>query len=167
MLPKGNAYDQDMIQTMELESISPEVITGELEKYLEKYKTSFGNSSQGKYFETYEKGLLSDLDRKTIEPIALAFLDETEVRSFQQFFGRANFSDEELLERYQTLLAETLRKAGGLLSVDGSDFPKKGTHSVGVARQYCGREGEIRKLPGRCLCRVRHKQGIWVGEPCA
>ncbi len=64
MLPKGNAYDQDMIQTMELESIRPEVITSELEKYLEKYKTSFANSSQGKYFEAYERGLLSDLERK-------------------------------------------------------------------------------------------------------
>ncbi len=142
MLPKGNAYDQDMIETMELESIRPEVITSELEKYLEKYKTSFANSSQVKYFETFEKGLLSEMDRKTIEPIALAFLDETEVRGFQQFFSRANFSDEGLLERYQTLLAETLGEAGGFLSVDGSDFPKKGTHSVGVARQYCGRLGK-------------------------
>ncbi len=77
-----------------------------------------------------------------IEPIALTFLDETEVRGLQQFFGRANFSDEGLLERYQTLLAETLGEAEGFLSVDGSDFPKKGTHSVGAARQYCGRLGK-------------------------
>ncbi len=36
MLPKGNAYDQGMIETMELESIRPEVITSELKKYLER-----------------------------------------------------------------------------------------------------------------------------------
>ncbi len=142
MLSNRNAYDQDMLRTMELERITPEEITGELEKYLEKYAKSFTNSSQKKYFEAFEKGLLSDLDRKTLEPIALTLLDETEVRGLQQFFWRSNFSDEDLLERYQSLLAETLGEAEGFLSVDGSDFPKKGTHSVGVARQYCGRLGK-------------------------
>ena len=142
MLTKENAYDQGMIRTMELERIKPEGITSELEKYLERYAKCFSNMSQRKYFETFEKGLLSDLERKTLEPIALALLDETEVRGLQQFFGRAKFSDEELLERYQTLLAETLGEAEGFLSVDGSDFPKKGSHSVGVARQYCGRLGK-------------------------
>ncbi len=142
MLSNRNAYDQDMLRTMELERITPEEITGELEKYLEKYAKSFTNSSQKKYFEAFEKGLLSDLDRKTLEPIALTLLDETEVRGLQQFFGRSKFSDEDLLERYQTLLAETLGEEEGFLSVDGSDFPKKGTHSVGVARQYCGRLGK-------------------------
>ncbi len=48
MLPKGNAYDAEMIRTIELESIEPEEITRELEKYLEKYKESFTNPSQRK-----------------------------------------------------------------------------------------------------------------------
>ena len=142
MLTSENCYDQNMIRTMELERIKPDEITGELEKYLEKYAKCFTNMSQRKYFETFEKGLLSDLERKTLEPIALTLLDETQVRGLQQFFGRASFSDEDLLAQYQTLLAETLGEAEGFLSVDGSDFPKKGNHSVGVARQYCGRLGK-------------------------
>jgi len=86
MLPTKNAYEQEMLQTLGLEDLQAEEITEELEKYLTQYHTCFGNRSQEKCFDAFEKGLLSDLERKTIEPIALTLLGEKEVRGFQQFF---------------------------------------------------------------------------------
>lgn len=64
-----NAYDQEMLQTLGLEDLQAEEITGQLEEYLTQYHVCLGNSSQEKYFDAFEKGLLSDLDRKTIEQI--------------------------------------------------------------------------------------------------
>ncbi len=143
MLGTKNAYDQGMLRTFALEDLGTDEITEQLEVYLTQYHSCFGNSSQVKYFEAFEKGLLSDLDRKTIEPIALTLLGEKEVRGFQQFFKRAVFSDDQLLQQYQSQLSAALKDEDGFLSVDGSDFPKKGKHSVGVARQYCGRLGKV------------------------
>ncbi len=68
MLARKNAYDQEMLRELDLEDLQAEEITGKLETYLTQYHSCFGNSSQVKYFETFEKGLLSDLERKTIEP---------------------------------------------------------------------------------------------------
>lgn len=142
MVARENAYNQDLFRMDELDKVGPEAIAEALETYLSEYEESFSNPSQIRYFKTFEKGLLSNLDRKTIEPIALALLEEKDVRGFQQFFQRANFSEEQLLSCYQAHLAGALGAQDGFLSVDGSDFPKKGTHSVGVARQYCGRLGK-------------------------
>ncbi len=66
MLPTKNAYDQEMLQTLGLEDLQAKEITGQLEKYLREYYSCFGNSSQEKYFDAFEKGLLRDLERKTI-----------------------------------------------------------------------------------------------------
>ncbi len=143
MLPTKNAYDQEMLQMLGIEDLQVKEITEQLEKYLREYHSCFGNSSQEKYFDAFEKGLLSDLERKTIEPIALTLLGEKEVRGFQQFFQRATFSDDLLLKQYQSHLLSVLEAEDGFLSVDGSDFPKKGKQSVGVARQYCGRLGKV------------------------
>ncbi len=142
MVARENAYNQELFRLHELDKVEPEAIAEALETYLSEYEGSFSNPSQIRYFKTFEKGLLSDLERKTIEPIALALLEEKDVRGFQQFFQRANFSEEQLLSCYQAHLAGVLGAQDGFLSVEGSDFPKKGTHSVGVARQYCGRLGK-------------------------
>ncbi len=101
MLPAKNAYGQEMLQTLGLEELQAKEITGQLEEYLKQYHSCFGNSSQEKYFDAFEKGLLSDLDRKTIKPIALTLLGEKEARGFQQFFQRAVFSDNQVLRQNQ------------------------------------------------------------------
>lgn len=142
MVTESAGYQKEMIDAYEISDIKAEEITSLLDEYVEQYQCCFLNRSQEKYFRTFQRGLLSDLDRKTIEPMALALLGEKDVRGFQQFFRRSTLPDDRLLEQYQRILSESVAADDGFLCVDGSDFPKKGAHSVGVARQHCGRLGK-------------------------
>lgn len=142
MLPKEHGYDPSMLQEMELSEITEDEIKTLFKEYIAEYDGCVLNASQRRYFETFQRGLLSSLDRKSIEPIALEYLGEKDVRGFQQFFGRSQLPDDALLTRYQELLAESISAPEGFLSVDGSDFAKKGSQSAGVARQHCGRLGK-------------------------
>lgn len=142
MVTESAGYQKEMIDAYEISDIKAEEITSLLDEYVERYQCCFLNRSQEKYFRTFQRGLLSDLDRKTIEPMALALLGEKDVRGFQQFFRRSTLPDDRLLEQYQRILSESVAADDGFLCVDGSDFPKKGAHSVGVARQHCGRLGK-------------------------
>ena len=142
MLTKGHGYDEAMLREMDLSQIEEEEIKTLFEEYVGGYGKQLLNASQRRYFETFQRGLLSDLDRKSIEPIALEYLGGREVRGFQQFFGRSLLPDTELLVRYQELLAESISAADGFVSVDDTGFVKKGSLSAGVARQYCGRMGK-------------------------
>src|SRR5262249_26360087 len=65
------------------------------------------------------------------------------VRAVQQFIGEGGWDDDRILERHQQLVAADLGEPDGTVIVDGSGFPKKGEHSVGVQRQYCGALGKI------------------------
>lgn len=121
----------------------------ELESYLQHYSLCFSNP-QKKAFQTVIRGLLSPLERKSIEPIALYFSGEEYVRPLQQFFSRSPFKEQPILEIYQRLLSEQIGSPRGMLSVDDTSFVKKGRHSVGVKRQYCGRLGKTEN----CQCGV-------------
>src|SRR5436305_4777979 len=91
----------------------------------------------------YCKGLLLPGERKSIEPMA-ARLDRENVQSVRQslhhLVAKAPWSDETLLEQVRNYVLPTMQKQGPVAAwiVDDTGFPKKGTHSVGVARQYCG-----------------------------
>lgn len=118
------------------------LIQMELEKYLQNYFPCFSLNPQKRLFQTFIQGLLSPLERKSIEPIALHFSGERYVRPMQQFFSRSPFDEQPLLDTYQALLSTQIGAGSGMLSVDDTCFVKKGTHSAGVKRQYCGRLGK-------------------------
>src|SRR5262245_24536019 len=69
--------------------------------------------------------------------------DLNAVRAVQQFIGEGGWGDDRILERHQQMVAADLGEPNGTAIVDGSGFPKKGEHSVGVQRQYCGAVGKI------------------------
>ena len=114
----------------------------ELEKYFQNYFPCFSTEPQRKLFRTFVQGLLSPLERKSIEPIALHFSGEKYVRPLQQFFSRSPFEEQPLLDIYQEQLSGQVGEGNGMLSVDDTGFVKKGKHSAGVKRQYCGRLGK-------------------------
>ena len=142
MLAKKNTYNSEIADMESLWKISPEAITEQLSEYIDGYKSCFVRSQQIRYFEAFVKGLLSNLERKSIEPIALSFLGEKDVRGMQQFFSRSSGWDDSLSRCYKEQLSNTISAPEGFLSVDDSGFAKKGKESAGVARQYCGRLGK-------------------------
>jgi SRSO17 transposase len=96
----------------------------------------------------YRRGLLTaDVPRKNIEAMALRLLGvgphvERQVRALQQFVGEGSWDDEALLAEHQRQVDETLGEEDGVLNTLGSDFPKHGSHSAGVAGQWCGHTGK-------------------------
>lgn len=162
MLASKNPYNTEIPTMVEWQKISAEEITRQLEKYLETYKDCFVRSQQIKYFEAFEKGLLSNLDRKTIEPIALSFLGEKEVRGMQQFFTRSTGWEERVSDCYKEQLSQQITDKDGFLSVDESDFVKKGKDSAGVARQYCGRLGKRENCQAGVFISYATEKGIGI-----
>lgn len=91
---------------------------------------------------TYLKGLLSDLERKSAEPIALRYLDPQRVRALQRFLTDSPWDEDLMYQLYHCRLADLIGSEDGVFTIDSSEFPKQGKDSVGVARQYCGHLGK-------------------------
>ena len=87
-------------------------------------------------------GQFSELERKSIEPIALALKDGN-VRALQRFVSDAPWDDDRIMSKYRSLVSDDLGSPDGALIFDESGFVKKGQDSVGVARQYCGTIGKV------------------------
>ena len=138
----NTAYDPRLLEQWAVDLNSTQEIEQRLEPYLHQYDCAFTSQKQSKHFAIFVRGLLSPLDRKSIEPIALHLAGEKSVRPMQQFFTRAPLREDDILDTYQQLLAAQLNHTGSMLSVDDTSFVKKGTHSIGVKRQYCGRLGK-------------------------
>ena len=124
-----------------------EVGTGVVEGMLERLKAfmeSFGDlfvrQEQRGHAFTYVEGRLTPMTRRTIEPIATAKGEQR--RPLQKFVGAAAWDDEAVMREHRRQVAKELGSRDGVLIVDGSGFQKKGTKSVGVKRQWCGRLGK-------------------------
>jgi SRSO17 transposase len=130
-----------------------------LSEYLDYYGPCFSRSAQQRNAETYVKGLLSDLDRKSVEPIALRYMDEKGVRTMQQFQRDAPWDDAQMKRLYQARVLDAFVDPEGMLTIDGSDFVKKGHHSAGVARQYCGRMGKVENCQAGVFIGYAGKEG--------
>lgn len=117
----------------------------ELVEYHALYSPLFQRREQREQSEKYLKGLLSDLENKSVESMVLHFEGDkpNAVRAGQQFLSQGAWDDEPILERHWQEVAQTLGDPAGVLIVDGSDFPKQGTESVGVKRQMCGELGKV------------------------
>jgi SRSO17 transposase len=120
----------------------------ELTVYHQHFASLFYRREQREWAAIYLRGLLTaDVPRKNVEAMALRLLGvgphaERQVRALQQFIGEGKWDDDALLAEHQRLVNETLGEEDGVLIVDGSDFPKHGDHSAGVAPQWCGHTGK-------------------------
>ena len=87
-------------------------------------------------------GQLSQLERKSIEPIALA-VEKGRVRAMQRFVSEADWNEDKILRKYHGLVKEDLGDEKGVLIFDECSFVKKGVDSIGVSKQYCGSVGKV------------------------
>jgi SRSO17 transposase len=123
----------------------PEVaqLADALVQFHAEFHACFGRIEHRRLGLAYLSGLLSNQPAKSVEPIALGFLDADAVRPLQRFLKSYGWDDAAMAATHQALLAETLAAPDAMLTVDSCEFPKKGTESVGVARQYCGAVGKV------------------------
>jgi len=112
-----------------------------LEEFLEPFARSLLSPEQRAHASHYVQGLLSDLSSKDVESIA--YLHDQERQGLQKFIGQAPWDHKPLLTELARQVGQQLGEADGVLVFDPSSFPKHGTQSVGVARQWCGRLGKV------------------------
>src|SRR6476646_431932 len=90
----------------------------------------------------YVRGLLSDTERKNGWQLA-EHLGEATPDGVQHLLARADWDADAVRDDLTRYVAEHLGDPGGVLVVDETGFPKRGDHSVGVQRQYCGALGKV------------------------
>src|ERR1700756_4365608 len=106
-----------------------------------------GHADRVRPFEDYCVGLLSAEGRKSVEPLAAVTAPERTAAQHQSLLhvvAQAPWSDQAVLSRGrgQVLASITREEPIQAWIIDDTGFPKKGNHSVGVARQYCGQLGK-------------------------
>jgi SRSO17 transposase len=121
--------------------------------WLEAFKVCFGHRAQVLALRRYVQGLLSDSARKSMEAMLARVTEPGSYQAFQHFITDAPWHADAVWRRLRTVIPER----EGLLIFDGTSFPKQGTHSVGVARQYCGALGKIAN------CQVAVTAALWTG----
>jgi SRSO17 transposase len=115
--------------------------------YIEGLANAAGHEDRQVPLKNYCKGLLLPGERKSIEPMA-ARLDSENAQAMRQslhhLVAKAPWSDDLVLEQVRHFVLPAMQKHGPVVAwiVDDTGFPKKGKHSVGVARQYCGQVGK-------------------------
>jgi DDE superfamily endonuclease len=106
-----------------------------------------GHADRASPLRDYCLGLLMPGERKSVEPMAAVTAPArvaAQHQSLLHFVGNAPWLDERVLARVRDLVLPTIERRGPIEAwiIDDTGFPKKGRHSVGVARQYCGQLGK-------------------------
>ncbi len=114
----------------------------ELKGFHENFADCFQRSESRDNFYRYMTGQFSQLERKSIEPIAFA-VEGAKVRAMQRFVSDAVWDEEKIMHKYRSLVNEDMGDVDGAIIFDESSFVKKGDDSIGVARQYCGTIGKV------------------------
>lgn len=121
--------------------------------WLEPFESAFGHVAQRGAFRRYLLGLLSDSPRKSMSAMLARVSDPGSYQAFQHFITSAPWAADRLWRQ----LRRVVPARTGVLILDGTSFPKQGTRSVGVARQYCGTLGKLAN------CQVAVTAALWTG----
>src|SRR6476659_5299749 len=127
--------------------LKPDVLD-RLAAYAASFRDDFNRPRQAAWCGTYLRGLIQDGDRKSAEPMAARVplppgLEVSDPdQALQQFLGQSTWDERAVLRRYRATMARKFADPAGIFVIDDTAFPKQGTHSVGVQRQYCGALGK-------------------------
>src|SRR5215208_811746 len=114
--------------------------------YVDALAEVIGHADRAAPLRDYCLGLLLPGERKSVEPIAAVAAPARvsgQHQSLLHFVGNAPWSNARVLGRVQELILPIIEQRGAIEAwiIAATGFPKKGRHSVGVARQYCGQQG--------------------------
>jgi SRSO17 transposase len=112
----------------------------ELDRFLADYAPLFGQKENARHAACFVQGLLDGRERRSVENIAQA-IDGCNVRNLQAFITTGNWRDRDILARLRRDALAVLADDDAVWNSDETGFPKKGTKSVGVKRQYSGTLG--------------------------
>jgi SRSO17 transposase len=115
--------------------------------YVEALSRTLGHADRAAPFRSYCAGLLLPGDRKSVEPMAARVQPgrvQAAHQSLHHLVAKADWSDEVMLTTVRQQVMPAIERHGAVRAwiIDDTGFPKKGTLSVGVARQYCGQLGK-------------------------
>ena len=115
--------------------------------YIDDLAAVIGDPRRHRAMSSYCTGLLMPADRKSVEPMAAMTAPgrtAAQHQSLLHFVGQGDWSDDDVLAKVREHVVPAIEKGGAISAwiVDDTGFPKKGKHSVGVARQYCGQLGK-------------------------
>jgi SRSO17 transposase len=122
-----------------------------LERFVEPFAAVLETPEQRKHLHDYVAGLVSNVKRKNAESIA--YLHDQDRQSLQIFIGQITWDHRPQLTELARQIGTEIGEADGVIVFDPSGFAKKGTESVGVQRQWCGRLGKVEN------CQV----GVYLG----
>ena len=124
--------------------VSPDVFTPMIDRlaaFVMPYQQALETEAAQRNMHLSLQGLLSHLPRKNAEDIT-TFVD-VQRQVLQAFIGTAPWDHRPLIEVLVPQVACRLGHPDGIIAFDPSSFPKRGTHSVGVKRQWCGHRGKV------------------------
>jgi SRSO17 transposase len=124
-----------------------------LSAWLEPFERSFDHVAQRGAFRRYLLGLLSDSRRKSMSAMWERVHDAGTYQAFQHFISHAPWDHARIWRQLRAAIPDR----EGVLILDATSFPKQGTESVGVARQYCGTLGKVAN------CQVAVTAALWTG----
>jgi SRSO17 transposase len=115
--------------------------------YVGRLASVMGHACRVRALKEYCTGLLVAEGRKSVEPLAAAIRPDrvaAKHQSLLHFVGQGGWSDDALLAQVRAMVLPVIERHGPVEAwiIDDTSFPKKGKHSVGVARQYCGERGK-------------------------
>ena len=117
------------------------------EAYVDGLASVIGHADREGPLRDYCTGLILPGERKSVEPIAAITAPErvaAQHQSLLHFIGQGGWSDENVLGKVREMVLPQMEMNEPIKVwiIDDTAFPKQGAHSVGVARQYCGRLGK-------------------------
>jgi SRSO17 transposase len=121
--------------------MSKEVIFPDIADYLAPYAPYFRRLEGRELAQCYVVGLMMEGERKSVEPMSERV--HASERGMQRLLTEVKWDYEGAMDEYRRQMLTETSDPQGILLVDDTGFPKKGRHSVGVARQYCGALGKV------------------------
>jgi SRSO17 transposase len=132
---------QELLDDAVVEPAQCHGILSRLEQFVEPFAACLVRSKQRTLVRQYVAGLASQVKRKNVESIA--YHHDQDRQMLQKFIGQYTWDHRPLVGELVRQVGAALGRADAVLVIDPSAFAKKGTESVGVQRQWCGRLGKI------------------------